>query len=99
MAPQIEAWFRELEADRLEFFVRVSGMAEVPDCKVRASGPEEVIYKLADWFEEYTGLQIQSDARRWRRARTGPKPPPGQTALVIPMGELSSSNATLDSHG
>lgn len=103
MAPSVEAWFRELEGDeRLEVFVRVEGMPGVENCKLRASGPERYVYEAVDQFEAFTGLQIGSNARRWRRQRTGPKPMEGQTTLFIgerPTVELSSRDATVDSNG
>jgi hypothetical protein len=48
------------------------------------------MYELVDWFEEKTGLRVESP--HWRRVRTGPRPIEGQIALT--MGELPSEEQT-----
>lgn len=63
-------------------------MQGVQDRKVRASGPAGDIYEVVSWFEEKTGMRVDSEVETWRRKRTGPKPMEGQMALII--GELSS---------
>lgn len=89
--PEITGWFRRLEGDRLEIYLKVERVRGVEDRKIRASGPEEEMFELVTWFEEKTGMQVSSPT--WRRVRSGPKQIPGQIGLA--MEELSSPHATV----
>ena len=71
---KIEGWFRQLDDERIEVYLKVEG-----ELKIRASGAEKEMYELVDWFEEKTGLTVNAD---WRRVRKGPKPIEGQTSMI-----------------
>lgn len=71
---QIEGWFRELDHGRLEIFLKTDAL------KVRCSGSYDEMMELVDWFEERTGLRV--DSPRWRRVRKGPRPIEGQMAFT-----------------
>ena len=79
----IYGWYRELNDDRLELFLKVEGVAGTPDTKLRASGSQRHIYELVDWFEERTGMRVEGQMSTWRRPRRGPKPMDGQTSLLL----------------
>lgn len=81
----VQGWFRQLNGDRLELFLKVEGVSGTPDCKVRASGPAEQVGELVDWFEDITGMHVNG-LQTWRRPSTGPKPMKGQMALTL--GEI-----------
>lgn len=69
----LDNWFRRLKDDRLEVCVRAKGV------KLRASGPEEHVWKLVEAFEEQTGVAVEGE---WRRPpRTGARPLAGQLTL------------------
>ncbi len=93
--PTIDAWFRQLQGNRLEVFFRVVGLSGQPDRKIRASGPAAEMNELADWFESKTGMTVHAPWRTLTR-----KPMPGQLGmdLELTMGELSS-DATIPDYG
>lgn len=80
---KIDGWFRKLDDGRLEIYLKVDGD---DGRKIRASGPEAEMYELVDWFEEKTGLKVNSE--QWRRVRKGPRPIEGQTSMIpeLPSG-------------
>jgi len=78
-APKTESWFRRLDKDRIEIFLKHKGY------KIRAHGPEEEMYELASWFEERTGATISGD---WRRVRTGPRL--GPEHMTLDIGEAAT---------
>lgn len=83
----IEGWFRRLEGDRLEIFLKIADVTGQRDRKIRASGPSGDMNELAEWFEEKTGMRIDAPWRVVVRA-----PIPGQTAFDLPavtMGEIN----------
>lgn len=90
--PKVENWFRTLDDGRMEVFLSVADMSGVEDIKIRASGREDTMYELVNFFEGTTGLNVDGNWRRPARQAL-----PGQTQLVI--GELSSQDATVDDHG
>lgn len=71
--PEYEGWFRQLAEGRMEVFLKANGV------RVRASGEEEGIHELVDWFEETAGVRVVSP--NWRRVSVTPIP--GQLKLVI----------------
>lgn len=75
---KIEGWFRKLVFGRIEIFLKVD--TEDGPVKLRASGKEDDMFELVDWFEGKTGLKVESPS--WRRVRTGPKPMAGQTSMI-----------------
>lgn len=78
-APKTEAWFRRLDNDRIEIFLKFEppqGQAY----KMRCSGPEEEMFELVSWFEERTGTTVSGD---WRRVRRGPRVGPEHMTLDI----------------
>lgn len=86
--PPVEGWLRRLEpgddgTGRLEIHLK----ARDAKIKVRASGTEEQMYELVEWFEGATGVKV--DHPTWRRVRRGPAPMPNQLTLV--MGEAPSA--------
>lgn len=82
MATKTEGWFRKLEGERLEIFLKHG------DRKVRAHGPEADMFELVEWFEDKTGVQIQGG---WRRPpRSGPYLHPAQQDLEVQIAELES---------
>jgi hypothetical protein len=84
MADKIEGWFRKLDGDRMEIFLKVESK-DMPDRKIRASGPETEMYELADWFEQNTGLRFSSP--KWRRVRKGHRPLAGQVDMMELLSE------------
>lgn len=72
----IEGWFRRLQDDRLEIYLKVDRTAGVQPRKIRASGPEAEMNELADWFEQKAGLRV---AAPWRTVKANPIP--GQIEL------------------
>jgi hypothetical protein len=66
------------------------------DLKLRASGPEERVWELVEWFEDKSGKRVSSPT--WRRPpRSGPRQIPGQVELddvgePLAMTELSSDD-------
>lgn len=80
-----EGWFRDLNDGRLEIFLKKGGR------KLRASGPEEEMYELAEWFEQHAGATVYGTVQRWRMERRGPRPIPGQLALGQATGTEPSS--------
>lgn len=75
-------WFRPLKNDRLEVSLRVG------DHKMRASGPQDDVWRLVEHFEELTGVAVEGD---WKRApRRGPRATEGQLDLTMALGELES---------
>jgi hypothetical protein len=83
---EVEGWFNELSDGGLEIFLKSDGL------KVRASGPQDEMGELADWFERKTGLSVSGLPKRVNR---GPRPLPGQTSIL----ELSSQDATVPGDG
>jgi hypothetical protein len=75
-----EAWFRQLDNQRVEIFLKVE-RRNGEDYKLRASGPEEDMFELVTWFEERTGVRV--DSPNWRRVRKGPRVDPSQTTFEI----------------
>lgn len=93
--PKIEGWFRQLDEGRIEIFLKVE-FRDQPTRKIRSSGPEAEMFELVEWFEQKTGLRV--DSPTWRRVRTGPKPLEGQASLLDATPEPDSelpSGATL----
>lgn len=84
MADKIEGWFRQLDGDRMEIFLKVESKS-APDRKLRASGPTEEMYELVDWFEQNTGLRFSSP--KWRRVRKGHRPLAGQVDMLELLSE------------
>jgi hypothetical protein len=84
-----QGWIKRLEGDRLEIFVRCADFSDVPDTKIRASGPEASMLELVEWFEEKTGLRVNSPIL----PRRAPKPIPGQLGFI--MDELPSHDDTV----
>lgn len=72
--PQAEGWFKPLDDERLEIFLKYQGI------KIRCSGKVEDMHELVDWFEEKTGLAVNVP----NRVRRGPKPMAGQIDLFEP---------------
>lgn len=73
MPREPQNWFRELQDDRLEVCLRADGL------KVRASGNQDDIFAIVEWFEDRTGKTVQGG---WRRPpRRGPRPLDGQLAI------------------
>lgn len=78
--PQIDtsqprSWFRRLQDDRIEVFLRVGSH------KLRASGPEEWVNSLVESFEQETGCRV--DGAIWRDVpRRGPRPMDGQLDIM-----------------
>lgn len=91
----LDGWFRKLEGDRLEVFLRTANVPGQQDRKIRASGPASEMNELADWFEEKTGMRVGAPWRVVTRKQI-----PGQLSLPteLTMGELSS-DATLPPYG
>ena len=79
-APKTEAWFRRLDADRLEIFLKVERPPDQgDDYKIRASGPEDDMFELVDFFERRTGMRV--DSPEWRRIYKGARPIVGQETM------------------
>lgn len=76
----------------MEVFLSVANKPGIEDIKIRASGRENTMYELVNFFEGTTGLQVEGD---WRRPTTAPAP--NQMSLI--GSELSSQDATVDNHG
>lgn len=74
-----DAWFRPLEGGRIEV------MCKTPGYRMRVSAPEEKAWEAVELFEQWTGLQVQSERRPKRRVRVTP----GQ----LPMVELNSDGS------
>lgn len=91
---KVEGWFRKLDGDRLEIYLRVERTKGIEDRKIRASGPEAEMFELVDWFEAKTGLRVSAE---WRRVRKGPRPIDGQTELL--MDERSSDEGQVRDDG
>lgn len=71
-----EGWFRRLTDEKcIEIFLKANGV------RVRATGEEEAMYELVDWFESQTGVRVEHP--NWRRVRVGPRPIEGQLTLVM----------------
>lgn len=76
-AVEQDNWFRELKDDRLEVSLRVEGM------KLRASGPKDDVWKLVEFFEELSGVEVMGD---WcRPPRVGPRALEGQLDLTMQL--------------
>ena len=74
-----ECWFRPLRDDRLEIYLVGTALNGEP-VKVRASGAQEAIWELVEWFEQITGREVVGD---WRRPpRIGPRPMAGQLSIT-----------------
>lgn len=78
-APKTEAWFRRLDSERIEIFLKFEP-PQGQHYKLRCSGPEEEMYELVSWFEERTGTTVSGD---WRRVRTGRRLGPEHMTLDI----------------
>jgi hypothetical protein len=74
--PRAEGWFRPLNDDRLEIFLK----SPLHGIKIRCSGKAVDLHELVDWFEEKTGLAVNVP----NRVRRGPKPMQGQLDLLEP---------------
>ncbi len=73
-----DSWFRQLKGGRLE--VHLVGSVEGVPLKMRASGPEDAIWKAVSMFEEMTGVAVEGE---WRRPpRTGARPLDGQLTIM-----------------
>lgn len=77
---KVEGWFRELDDNRLEIFLKARGV------KIRSSGGREGMFELVEWFENMTGLRVENPKLR-RPPRRGPRPMAGQ----LDMTELESA--------
>lgn len=75
VADKSDNWFRNLKADRLEVCIK----DEASGLRLRASGPQDDIWKLVERFEELSGIAVDGE---WRRPpRTGSRPLAGQLTL------------------
>lgn len=84
--PKIEGWIRQLEGvKRLEIFLKVEGAEGQPDRKIRASGPQDEMLELVEWFEGKTGMHVESPIL----PRRVPKPIPG--SLTFDLGDVPTS--------
>jgi hypothetical protein len=85
--PRIQGWLRQLEdgdgGARLEIFLKAENHQGQPDRKIRASGPIHEMVELVEWFEEKTGLRVESPVLPKRP----PRQLPGQTAMELHLGE------------
>lgn len=89
--PKIEGWFNRLSDGRVEVFLKATNLKGIPETKIRASGSEDAINQVADWFEETTGLRVNAT---WRVRKVNP--PPGQTSLELSSGAtLAGDDASL----
>lgn len=71
---QTDAWWRELNDGRVEI------MCKAPNYRLRVTAPESEAWSAVELFEQWTGLEIQSERRPRRR--------PTQMAGQLSMTEL-----------
>lgn len=93
--PHVQGWVAPLVNGRLEIFLKTANLPGQPDRKIRASGSEEEMDELLDWFEQRSGMRVEVPNRK--RVHRGPKPPEGQMVLTMGVGPSAelSSDATL----
>lgn len=93
-ANKVEGWFRPLEDGRLEVLLKTAKF------RVRCSGTEEQVNRVADLFEEITGTLVNGpDSDVFTRRRSGPKPIMGQMNLTDVMPDEDEFSTTAWSPG